>query len=193
MSTMTLEFSPSGTDLAQLMRTRRTINDFKPDVPPRELVLQAIEVARWAPNHKMTEPWRFHLLGPETAHTVVELNTTLIAEKSGIEVAVKKRDRWAHVPGWLAVSVLRAADPVRETENYAAVSCAIQNLSLFLWSQGIGSKWSTGPVTRHPDFYRLLGIDPAQEQVAGLIWYGYPSFIPEMRRQSVSEITKEHP
>ena len=191
---MSFEFTPDAGELAELIRTRRTINDFKPDeLPPREIILQAIEVARWAPNHKMTEPWRFHLLGPETAHTLVELNTALIAEKSGVEVAIKKRDRWAHVPGWLAVSYVRATDPLRDRENYAAVSCALQNLMLFLWSKGIGSKWSTGPVTRHPELPRLLGINSAEEEVVGLIWYGYPAMIPQMRRQDVTQITREHP
>lgn len=47
----------------EIVRTRRTVGVFRPDLPPRDVVLQAIELACWAPNHRKTEPWRFHLIG----------------------------------------------------------------------------------------------------------------------------------
>jgi nitroreductase len=186
---MSLEFSPSQCELAQWIRTRRTINDFQPETPPREAILQAIDVARWAPNHKLTEPWRFYLLGPATIQSLITLNTQLVTAEKGADAASKKKAKWEQVPGWLAVTSQRSSDPIRDWENSAAVCCAIQNLLLFLWSLGIGTKWSTGALTRSDEFAKLLGIDLTTERVVGLIWYGYPAASPLMRRRPVSEVT----
>jgi nitroreductase len=186
-------FEPADGGIAKLIRDRRTINDFRADPPPEAAVLQAIELARWAPNHKHTEPWRFHLIGPETAKAIVALNARLVAEKKGEEAAAKKREKWSAVPGWLAVTCQRSDDSVRAREDYAACCCAIQNLSLFLWSEGIGVKWSTGDVTRHPEFAGLLGFDPAEHDFVGLLWYGYPQHVPPSKRRDVSEIVRRLP
>ncbi|WP_437192445.1 nitroreductase family protein [Planctomicrobium sp. SH527] len=180
-------------DLATLIRTRRTINDYRPEVPPQELVLQAIELARWAPNHKLTEPWRFHLIGKQTANEIVELSARQLEAEKGAEAAATRRSKWSQIPGWLFVTCQASADPVRDRENYAAVSCAIQNLTLFLWQQGIGSKWSTGPILQHPAFNELLKIDPSTEKMVGMIWYGYPLTQPAGKRRPVSDVTVIHP
>lgn len=180
-------------DIAQVIRERRTIELFRPELPPRALILDAIDAARWAPNHKHTEPWRFHLLGPQTAAEIVELNARLVAAAKGDEAAEAKRRRWNAVPGWLAVTCQRSVDPVRMEEDYAASCCAIQNLSLCLWSAGVGVKWSTGEVTRRAEFFRLIGIDPVDRKVVGLLWYGYPASVPEQKRKPVAEILQEYP
>jgi nitroreductase len=180
-------------EIAEVIRTRRTVELYKPDVPPREVILRGLDLARWAPNHKHTEPWQFHLIGPQTAAAIVDLNTRLVAAEKGVEAAEAKRRRWSAVPGWLAITAPRSTDFVREQEDYAACCCAVQNLALYLWSQGIAMKWSTGAVTRHPEFYRLIGIDPAERNVAGLFWYGFPSSVPEQRRKPLTEVLREHP
>ncbi len=190
-----IPFTPSTSHFAHVLRTRRTINLFRPapECPPQELILQAIELARWAPNHKHTEPWRFHLLGPQTVAAMIALNTQLVAGKDGPAAAESKRNKWAAVPGWMAVTCARSDDPVRQEEDYAACCCAIQNLMLFLWSEGVGAKWSTGGVTRHADFYRLIGVDPRERRAVGLVWYGYPQGAPEARRKTVEEIVSHRP
>lgn len=189
-----IELNPSETSVAQLLRERRTINDFQAEVPPVESILQAVEVARWAPNHKMTEPWRFQILGPQTQAKIVDLNSELVAASKGVEAGEKKRERWSQIPGWLAVSSLIAPDDeLRTKENYAATCCAVQNLSLFLWSEGIGVKWTTGPVTRDPRAYEILGKSPEQEDIVGILWYGYPEKVPQTRRHPVDEICTELP
>ncbi|MGD9854975.1 MAG: nitroreductase [Planctomycetaceae bacterium] len=181
-------------DLAALhdvIRSRRTIEYFQPEVPPREAILRAIDLARWAPNHKHTEPWRFHLLGPESAAEIVRRNTELVRRDKGDDAAAAKHARWAGVPGWLAVTCDVSDDPIRAEEDYAACCCAAQNLSLALWAEGIGTKWSTGPVTRTPEFARLLGFTPGERRIVGLFWYGYPAAIPESRRKPVEEIVDD--
>jgi nitroreductase len=182
-----------GTSIDDIIRERRTVDRFEPRLPPRGVILEAIDLARWAPNHKHTEPWRFHLIGPQTAARIVDLNARLVAEKKGPEAGEKKRERWAAVPGWLAVTCHLADDELRREEDYAACCCAVQNLALALWSRGIGTKWSTGDVTRHPEFHELLGLDAAERRLVGLFWYGWPASVPESRRQPVEAITVELP
>ena len=179
------------TILADIIRTRRTIHDFLPEVPPREAILQAIELARWAPNHRHTEPWRFHLLGEQAKSKVVDLNARIVAAKSGFEAGEAKRKRWSEVPGWLVVTCARSDDPVLDNEDYAATCCAIQNFSLYLWSRSIGVKWTTGGVTRHPEFFELLGLDPDANRTVALLWYGYPASVPNQQRKAVDEIIVE--
>lgn len=173
--------------VAEVLRQRRTVNSFEPDLPQASIVDAALELATWAPNHKKTEPWRFLKLGPETSAAVVELNARLIAEKKGAEAAESKRRQWSRVPGWLVVTSPLSPDPLLQEEDYAACCCAIQNLSLALWSAGIGTKWSTGDVTRHPEFLRLLDLDATKVRVVGVIWYGYPQAIPQQTRTPVAE------
>ena len=180
-------------DTAELIRSRRTIHTFKPEEPPRELIRRAIDLARWAPNHRLTEPWRFYLLGRETADAIARLNAEIATREWGVETGQKKLRQWLAIPGWLVVTCQNSDDPIRSREDYAACACAIQNFSLYLWSEGIGVKWTTGAVTRDPGFYDLIWVDPKVETVVGLVWYGYPAEIPETQRKAVEEILVELP
>ncbi len=177
--------------IVDTIRSRRTIGAFRPELPNRELVLQALELARWAPNHKKTEPWSVVSLGPNAIRSAVELNTRILTASKGATEAAAKSKKWLQVPGWLVVLCDQADDPLRREEDYAACCCMIQNLCLALWSAGIGTKWSTGDVTRHPDFYHLLEVDSAKVRVVGLVWYGYPESVPEQTRKPVSSFLRE--
>lgn len=175
-------------DFAERLKRRRTISDFKPLPVARELLLKAVDVARWAPNHRLSEPWRFYLAGPETTdrllHLIVE--TKMGDRDEAARAAMLKRlDR---IPGWFVVSCRRNDDAVREREDYAACCCAIQNLSLYLWQAGVGLKWTSGAVTRDERCLRLFGIEPGEQFIVGLFQYGYPEKVPEQRRKTVDEI-----
>ena len=62
--------SAQAEDFASVLRERRSIDLFTPDAVGADKLLAAIEVARWAPNHRLTEPWRFYLLGSATMRAV---------------------------------------------------------------------------------------------------------------------------
>lgn len=187
---MSIAEHPTGADerLAGLIRQRRTIHDFAPGRPPRSLIEAAIDAARWAPNHRLTEPWHFYLLGTETATQIADLNAELIAASGDAEGAAKKRARWRAVPGWLILTCDRSDDAEREREDYAACCCAAQNLMLYLWSAGVGVKWTTGQVLRDPRFYEVIWVDPGRERVVGMFWYGYPAEVPVTTRKPVDGI-----
>ena len=60
-----------------------------------------------------------------------------------------------------------------QREDFKAVCCAVQNFMLSLWSEGIGSKWTDGPLQQTKEFAELVGIDTDKEKVAGIVWFGF--------------------
>ena len=185
------EFKKSLQHLAERIRSRRTVKLFLQQPVSRQLLRDAIEVARWAPNHHLTEPWHFYLLGDQAINASVELIRTVVTERKGADIGDFKAKDAATRPGWMVVTCSRSDDELTQQEDYASVCCAIQNLSLYLSEAGVASKWSTGPVTRDLRFYDLLGIDADAQMIVGLIWYGYPKITPTQQRRAVDEITTE--
>ncbi len=179
--------------MAEVIRSRRTIHDFREEPAPVELARKALDLARWAPNHHLTEPWRFYLLGRETASAIARLNAEIVTAKSGPDAGAAKLDRWSRIPGWIVVTCANTEDPLRSREDYAACCCAIHNFSLYLWGEGVGVKWTTGAVTRDPRFYDLVWIDPEAETVVGLVWYGYPAEVPNPARRPLEEVSVSLP
>jgi len=174
--------------VAELIRGRRTINLFEPEPVATSALLDAIEVARWAPNHRLTQPWRFYLIGPETAAAVADCWAGFEAESKGEAARAARLERLGSIPGHFVVTHARDADAVVDLENYAACCCAVQNLMLYLWQRGIGVKWTTGAITRERRLYDLLGIDADAERIVGYFWYGRPRLIGPQRRRAVDEI-----
>ncbi len=176
---------------AERLRARRTVKLFLKRPVSRELVLEAIEAARWAPNHHVTEPWHFYLLGPEAIRDSVELTRVVITERKGAKLGEFKAQSAAAVPGWLVVTCRSSDDELMQREDYASCCCAVQNFMLYLSAAGAASKWATGPITRDERFYDLLGINSNEEFIVGLIWYGYPKVIPTQTRKDVQDIVTE--
>jgi len=180
--------------LKDLLQERRTIHQFRAgELPPRGMIIDAIDAARWAPNHHLTEPWHFYLLGPETIREIVALNTDIVKMNKGDKVAAIKQERWSAIPGWMVLTCDRSEDPLRSREDFAACCCAAQNMMLYLYNAGIGVKWTTGDVIRDPRFYDLIWVDPAAEEVVGLFWYGYANDIPAASRKSAGQLIVELP
>src|SRR5690349_934054 len=106
------------------MRGRRSIDLFAPDPVDENTVTAAIEVARWAPNHRLTEPWRFYLLGKQTMSAVVDLAVDIEIAKKGEKAGPLRRARVAAVPGMFVLTSSRSDDTLLDRENYAACCCA---------------------------------------------------------------------
>ena len=178
--------------IAERIRSRRTTKLFLRQEVSRDLVREAIEVARWAPNHHVTEPWHFYLMGPEKIAASARLIGDNIREtKADDDLAAFKEESALSMPGWLLVTCRKSDDELTEREDYAAVCCAVQNMTLYLAEAGVACKWTTGLVTRDPRFFELMGIDMDKEFVVGLFWYGYPKTLPTQSRKEVTEILTE--
>jgi nitroreductase len=184
--------TPDLREFAEVLRGRRTINLYLQMPVPGALVREAIEAATWAPNHHVTEPWRFYVLGEQTIAACIERVRELVAARKDEKAAAFKAASWAEKPGWLVVTCRREGDDLRQREDYAACCAAVQNFMLYLWKAGVGSKWTTGEITRDPRFRDIVGIGE-EEFVVGLIWYGYPKLTPEQSRSELANVLVERP
>jgi nitroreductase len=180
-------------EFAEVLRGRRTIELFLQTPVPKNLLNEAIDAAIWAPNHHVTEPWHFYSLGSETKERCLDLCRDIVTAKKGEKAATFKRESWSEKPGWLVVTCRRSEDELRQQEDYAACCAAVQNLLLYLWKAGVGSKWSSGGITRDSRFFDIVGIDEAESFVVGLIWYGYPKLTPTQSRRSLDEVLTDLP
>ncbi len=179
----------------QLIKSRRTVREFAPDPIDDSTLRQLIEAAVWAPNHRMTEPWRFYVLkkGGEGRRKVSDLvhawtleNTPNANQRQAS--ADSARDELLESPGLVyAYALTGNSDEIAE-ENYAAVACAGQNLMLAAHARGLGVGWSTGKPCKPADLAAALGVNEPS-RVAGCLYIGYPAKEPSSKRRVGSDVT----
>jgi nitroreductase len=148
-------------DVEDAIRTRRTHKAFIGDQVPRALLDELFELARWAPNHHLTNPWRFRVLGP--------LALARLKEAAGPEAA-PKLDR---APTLVVATAIRSEDPVQDQEDLCATACAIYAVLLAAHGRGLAGYWRTPRVLRTPPGREALAIPPDERFVA-LIHLGWP-------------------
>jgi len=125
--------------LARLIRERRTIFRFKPDPIDPAAVSRWIETAVWVPNHHLTEPWRFFVLGPESRRALADIRRTLTREKYRDRPHVERvaeRDwrEYAEAPAVVVVGQAGSDRPEQRDEDYAATVLAAYALTLAAWA-----------------------------------------------------------
>ena len=160
----------------EALLTRRTAHRWIPGTLPEGALERALTAAHHAPNHTLTWPWRFTIIGPVCRKNLADLYVEL---KSGSNTLTKEqitsyRAKILNPCELVVVSQIRCDEPFRAKEDYASCACAIQNMALSLWAEGVSSKWSTGKVTRHAETYRLTGVDLYEQEIVGFVWAGYP-------------------
>ena len=151
-------------DLEQAIRTRRTHKAFGPQAVEPALLDELFELARWAPNHHLTNPWRFRVLGPRTRERLMQL-----AEASQPGSAVKLR----RAPTLVTVSVRTTGDMAQDREDLLATAVAAYIVLLGAHARGLAGYWRTVPLLEDPHTRDLLGLD-AQEAPVGLLYLGSP-------------------
>jgi nitroreductase len=146
----------------------------------REVLTEILEDAHRAPTHGLTQPWRFQVFTgaarTRLADGLQEIYDRVTPAGSRNQ---DKRAKLGTAPRLAPVVVAVAAhvDPhgkIPEIEEIAATSCAVQNLMLSAHEKGLGSFWSTPPVTMSAEFAAWLGLD-ANHRMLGLIYLGYPA------------------
>jgi nitroreductase len=148
-------------EVEQAIRSRRTHKAFAPEPLSRELLEELLELARWAPNHHLTNPWRFRVLGPVA---LASLKRAAGPEAAG------KLDR---APTLVAVSAARSKDPAQDEEDLCATACATYAVLLAAHGRGLAGYWRTPGVLRTDEGRRAVGI-PDSERFVALIHLGWP-------------------
>jgi nitroreductase len=148
-------------DLDELIRTRRTHKAYDPAPVDRATLEELFELARWAPNHHLTNPWRFRVLGPRAL--------AALKAAAGPE-AGPKLDR---APTLVAASAVQGGeDPIADQEDMLAAACATFIILLAAHARGLGGYWRTPEVLRTPEGRAACGV-PDGERVLGLIHLGW--------------------
>ena len=177
-------------ELSTAITGRRTIKDCKPDAVPGELLDRALAAGLWAQNHKLTEPWRFTILGPETHGRLARV----FAESAPSDARADAERKILAKPAVVAVSQRLAGDDNQRREDYGAIACAVQNIQLAAWAEGLGMQWSSGKIIRLESVYGLLGIDWREEEIVGLLFFGFPLRVPAAaRRAPLAEVSRRLP
>lgn len=185
-------------DVNVAIHTRRSIARFRPEPVAPEQLARLLEAGIWAPNHHLTEPWRFVVIGPQTRERLAERYGELRAERAPGD-APERRERlrldgiakFMSVPTMVAVATEQVGDTQRQWEDYAATCCAVQNIQLAAWAEGVGVKWSTSDVTRDVLTYELLGLDPQSTRIIGFLYMGFPADVPTRpRKKPVDEVIR---
>lgn len=170
----------------QALNTRTTVHKYRPGPVPEGSIERALEAALAAPNHHMTEPWRFVSVGAQTRQRLSKVAVRLKVAKLGDSEELRQvvQAKFCNPAHLMVVSQIIETDPVIAREDYAAVACAIQNFMLSLHSEGVGSKWSTSKVIQQPETYSLLEIDPQAAEIVAFIWVGTPATATTKRARS---------
>ena len=148
-------------DVEAAIRARRTHKQYKPEPLDEAVVRELLDLARWAPNHKLTNPWRFRLLGPETRGA--------IEERAGEAEVLKLR----RAPTLVLATAAVSEDPVLAAEDVLATGCAVYAVLLAATARGFASYWRTPPDV----VLDVVGLEPAERPVA-LIHLGAPASDP---------------
>jgi nitroreductase len=146
-------------ELDELIRTRRTQKAYEPGPVDRETLDELFELARWAPNHHLTNPWRFRVLGPAALEA--------LKAAAGPESAAKL-DR---APTLVAASVVQTGEEIADDEDFAAAACASFIVLLGAHARGLDGYWRTPEVLRTSEGRAACGIE-AGERVLGLLHLG---------------------
>jgi len=171
---------------------RRTVHQFDKTTVSEDVLERAIKCAISAPNRSGSEPWRFISLGPETVSKVAKLNKSMGGDEGSFT-------KWTSIPGWCVVTCKKTPDnPNEEQEDFKSTCCAVQNFMLSMWSEGVGSKWTLGPVQTTKEFADLCGVNTDVERVTGVIWFGFASgglvnVEPKQRKKGIQDVLSKLP
>jgi nitroreductase len=162
-------------DVEQAIRSRRTIKAFEPRPVERETLDALLELARWAPNHHLTNPWRFRVVGPRALERLKQAAADLAcaetdtADRDDVaRAAAAKLDR---APTLVVCSVVRSDDPIEHEEDRHAAAVAAYIVLLAAHGRGLAGYWRTPAVLRTRPGQEAVGL-PAEEEFIGLLHLG---------------------
>lgn len=169
-------------DVLEAMRTRASLAKLKPDAVPRELIEQLLEAAIWAPNHKMTEPWKFWIWSGHSrqrlANAFIENYRRDHPDADSEELngpGRKTAGRILAAPVTIVVTADVGRNETETLENFVSASVAIEHILLAAHALELGAYWRTGDgaYTKPNAVLELLDL-PQSARLAGFVLLGYP-------------------
>src|SRR3954452_5544366 len=148
-------------DVEQAIRTRRTHKAYRPEPVDREQLEEILDLGRWAPNHNLTNPWRFRVVGPSALER--------LKAAAGPEAATKL-DR---PPTLVVCSCVLTGDQIQDEEDLHATACAAYIVLRAAHGRGLATYWRTPEVLRTPEGRAAVGMSD-DEHFVGLLHLGTP-------------------
>jgi nitroreductase len=178
----------------ELLSSRRSIREFTPREVSRREVETLLECAVTAPNHRLTQPWKFFVLGPDTRRAYGVALGARKAKKIEDPIAAealrqKIGEEHAALPLMIAVAVSQNENPEIREEDYAAGMMAVQNIALAAVALGLGTHIKSGAVMDDPSARSAIGVADG-DRIIAMINVGEPANIPAAKlRRSAAEAT----
>ena len=185
-----------GTDVSvyEALYQRRMAWQFKDEAVPKAAVERMLDAAVWAPNHRLTEPWRFFVVDAASPlrQTLGDQAYEVSMERRGdTNRAEATRKSILDAPVLIYVYCVPGANDEVTQENYAAVCCAAHNISLAGVAEGLAVTWETGGATRHPKLKETLGAEE-DWTLATMLSVGVPAESPASLRTPVTTFVHWH-
>lgn len=168
--------------VSDAIRRRRSIKTFTGTPVSRTQIEALLESVVVAPNHRLTQPWHFYVLGPESRRAyglaLGERKARKLADPAAAD-SVRKRtaDDYSAVPCIIAVAIEQSDDPEIREEDYGAAMMGVENLALIALELGLGTHIRTGAVMDDPAARAVVGV-PGGQRIVALIQLGEPAETP---------------
>ncbi|WP_196493861.1 nitroreductase family protein [Ornithinibacillus caprae] len=177
-----------------IIRGRRTILDYKPKKVERDLLVELLSHASYAPNHHMKEPWKLKIyedearsvFGEKVVDSYIRLGLLKTLNEEKLRKARKAYDRFFNsVPHHILFYMDKEDDGgYIDDENYAAICAFIQNFQLLAWEKGIGTMWTAKETLRDEVFIRDIGLNPHNQRLVAVVQVGYPNKLPKGKERT---------
>lgn len=168
-------------NVTDAIKQRRSIKKFADRALTRDEIERLLDAVTFAPNHHLTQPWRFYVLGPGARHAYGLVLGARKAKKlgdaeAGRALCEKVAAEHRALPAMIAVAVVHSDDPPTREENYAAVMMGVQNLLLAAVEAGFGTHIKTGSVMDDPAARAAAGAREG-ERIVAIVNVGVPAEI----------------
>ena len=183
--------------IPEIIEQRRSIKKFTNRAVTRDEIETLLEAAVLAPNHRLTRPWRFYVLGPESRYAyglalgerkARKLPDPAAARSLRETIAAEHRE----LPCMLAISITQNENPEVREEDYAAAMMAIENLALTAVSLGLGTHIKTGGVMGDEASRAAVGVSDG-ERIIAIVNVGEPAESPPRKREPATAYTVWRP
>ena len=175
---------------------RRNVKEFTGEPVSDETLERMFSAAIWAPNHRLTNPTRFFTIRKDSPLRKKIAETAWQATYDGVanpnpdqkkRSADASRERVLNAPAMTYVYSVTGDNEEITQENYATSCCAVHNMALAAFAEGLYIDWSTGGLTKLPRLAETLGADE-DWQMVGVVFAGKPTEIPSTQRTSHPEV-----
>lgn len=172
-----IEIPVNGVSAYEALYNRRSVWKYKDQIVNREVLERMFQTTVWAPNHRLTEPWRFFVLDKDSdvRNAVAEVAYDYMMDESGGDETRSAGYRAKVLDPPIVVFVYQTPgkDEFEIKEDYGSMCMAVQNLSLAGYVEGVSVTIETGRVIRPPKLNEALGADPDWLMVM-MLTIGYP-------------------